>query len=174
MPASTPLATLGDVFPPELATTNTPGTPVVPAPASPRAQASASPPSPPVSLELEDDQSGPSLVAPPPSRGGSNTRQVILPRWVLVCVLWLVGLSIVYGALYVYNYNQPFVISDSLDHRGPFYRQAALAPIDAVRSRAFDIRADWIGRKYVIYTVGPRKFVQIASGEAAIEILDKK
>lgn len=114
----------------------------------------------------------------PPSRndGGDNNggRQFKLPFWAAMVIAALLVLFCVHRVVYNMNWNAPFAVSDKLDHQGAWYRQAALAPVDWVKSRQYYVEADFWGNKRVVYQVGDRRFVQSRSGEAAVEVYPAK
>lgn len=101
-------------------------------------------------------------------------KAVQLPVWLAVLVLIVGVLFVGHQAIYRYNWNAPFQVSDSLDHQGPWYRQAAVAPIDWVKSRSYYVQSDFWGNKRVVYQVGDRRFIQAKSGEPAVEVYDTK
>jgi hypothetical protein len=101
-------------------------------------------------------------------------RVVQLPFWLAVVALVAGVLFVGHQAIYRHNWNAPFQVSDSLDHQGPWYRQAAIAPIDWVKSRSYYVQSDFWGNKRVIYQVGDRRFIQTKSGEPAVEVYDTK
>ena len=119
---------------------------------------------------------GPPVVPPERNGGGDNNggRQFKMPFW--VAMVLLAGLVLFAGHRIIYNmnWNAPFQVSDKLDHQGAWYRQAALAPVDWVKSRQYYIRADFWGNKSVVYQVGDRQFIQSQSGAPAVEIYPTK
>ncbi|RTL07683.1 hypothetical protein EKK58_00645 [Candidatus Dependentiae bacterium] len=118
----------------------------------------------------------PPTVPPERNGGGDNNggRHFKLPFWVAMVIAGLLVLFCGYKVVYSMNWNAPFAVSDKLDHQGAWYRQAALAPVDWVKSRQYYVEADFWGNKRVVYQVGDRRFVQTRSGEAAVEIYSSK
>lgn len=95
-------------------------------------------------------------------------------NWKYLTAVVIVYLVVYYGYTAVKAANQrvPFKITKSLTHAGPWYRRAALAPYDmSFPDRTWEVKADWLGRKYVIHHVGPRVFVQLQSDQPAVEVL---
>ncbi len=120
---------------------------------------------------------GPPVVPPERNGGGDNNnggRQFKMPFWVAMVLLAGLALFGVHRVIYNMNWNAPFQVSDKLDHQGAWYRQAALAPVDWVKSRQYYIRADFWGNKSVVYQVGDRQFIQSQSGAPAVEIYPTK
>jgi hypothetical protein len=85
-----------------------------------------------------------------------------------------VACKLIHWIICYQNSKSVFELSNSLDHQGPWYRQAALAPVDCLMTRTFEVRKDIWGRPYAIYRVGSRKFVQTQSNEPAVEVLQDK
>jgi hypothetical protein len=132
-----------------------------PAPASPTPTGGGTPPVPPVERHDGGD-------------GGKDGRHFRLPFWAAVVIGALLLLFCGYRVVYSMNWNAPFAVSDKLDHQGAWYRQAALAPVDWVRSREYFVEADFWGNKRVVYQVGDRQFIQSQSGAPAVEIYPTK
>lgn len=178
-PTLPPLATIGDAFPQTLVNLVPPTSS-----AAPQAPAPAPAQLPPTFAPNPGVQGPVSGGTPPPPLtrlpdGGDSgdswkNGSVRFPRWLIAVLLLILGVYAGYQATYRYNWNQPFQLSDSLDHQGAWYRQVAVAPVDYFRSRRYDIRADFWGRKFAVYTVGERRFLQTRSGEPAVEIYSSK
>lgn len=128
----------------------------------------------PASAVSEPKAATPSPAQPTGNVAPTTGRLVSLPYWLALTLVVVAGLYVTHRVIYTYNWNSPFSVSDKLDHQGAWYRQAALAPVDWVRSRQYYIQADFWGNKKVVYVVGDRQFVQDKSGEPAIELYSSK
>lgn len=121
----------------------------------------------------QPDTAAPATAAPaaPVTEAPRNLAKDRNIAYRILCGMLLVILAYsVHSLIWNWNWKQPFALSDKLDHQGPWYRQAALAPVDWVRSRQYFVESDFWGNKRVRYVVGERQFLQIASGEAAVEV----
>ena len=92
-----------------------------------------------------------------------------ITRYTIAIILLAI---IIWTSIFASNFIKPFRLSFSFDHQGNVVRQAWFWGIDNVRSTNYEIRSDWLGRKYAIYKKGPRFFLQKKSGEVAVEIMD--
>lgn len=130
-------------------------------------------------IDLDPKETSSKTTSPPPPSAGSPKKEkwwkalggFSLPSWVYLMAALLGGLAVCHSAVWHLNDAKPFALSDKLDHGGPWYRQAALAPVDWIRSRHYYIIHDVWGRKSVIYEVGGRRFLQKESGAPAVEML---
>ena len=123
----------------------------------------AAAPQPPSGKPGAKPAAAPVVTTAPRATNGWKRATIALAAFILT------GLFV--GVVREVNDRKQFKISDTLDHQGPWYRQAALAPWDgAIPRRQYELKRDFLGRKTVVYHVGPRVFVQTVSGQPAVEL----